>query len=559
MDNLNPRLRFSSIRASSLGFHWSGNVATPGDAQAETIALLFQLLLIAAVTTLILAALSILSLSAARASARFPEIAVRRAVGASRRSLVSAALAEGGVIGAGAGIVGILAGCAGLVVAVAAWPGGIGPGSAGPGAMVVVAVGFVVLVGSLLQLLATPSRRIVEPNPQPLELYIPALQLGMGLTVLVASAMLVRHAARQVEAGTRATGNGTVLEISSADTSASERARTYQDLLRGLKSDASTGSASIMSPGTLVGLGMTDAITTDCGYCPDGGVIIKWHAVSATHQFVSADTFEALGIERVDGRLLTDEDRWDSAPVAVVSQTLARRHFQNGEAIGRQILLNLDQPVWYTVVGVVRDRVPDGFGGKMQPGSAIYLSALQHPPTDADLLIRPARAELPMERVAAILRAQGNLTFSSRSGEGALLAHEARPLAWFGRWFAFLGWTMLLITTTTTFVLLRLWVRSLRTELGLRRAVGARRIHLFRYVLVRASLTALAGVAVALWFGPALWDSLPDMVAGLAGWSPGLVAPLAGLLLAIALAGALLPAMQASRDTPSRLIGSAGE
>jgi putative ABC transport system permease protein len=378
VDHVGARLRFSTIRLSPLGFQWGSNVTTPGDTQAQTVALLFQLLMVAAFATLILAALSILSISAARASSRFPEIAVRRAVGASRWSLFSAALAEGGVLGTGALVIGVAAGIAALLAAVAGWPGDIAAGSAGPGVLVGAGVAATIVIGSLFQLFTTPSRRIAEANPQPLELYIPALQLGMGLTVLVASAMLVRHAARVTRVSGERSSHGTVLQLASAEASADQRGRQYSALLSRLEKEPGIRAASLMSPGALVGLGMIDAITTDCGYCADGGLIIKWHAVFTTHHFVSADTFGALGIDRVEGRLLSDGDRRDTPPVAVISETLARRHFQDGAAVGRLILLKLEQPEWYTVVGVVRDQEPEGFGGKLQPRSAGPDSTCHH-------------------------------------------------------------------------------------------------------------------------------------------------------------------------------------
>ena len=559
VQNHASRLRFSTIRLSPLGFHWGSNVTTPGDSQSETIALLFQLLLLAGFATLVLAALSILSLSAARASSRFPEIAVRRAVGASRRNLLSAALAEGAVLGAAALIIGLVAGHAGLLTAVSEWPGAIDSVSAGPAVVAGVGILVIIVIGALFQLLTTPSRRIAEANPQPLELYIPALQLGMGLTVLVASTMLVRHAAGVTQVSEKAGSPGTVLELVSADASPEQRGRQYRALLTRLQNEPGIRAAGLMSPGTLVGLGMIDAITTDCGYCVDGGLVIKWHAVFTTHHFVSADTFGALGIDRVEGRVLTDEDRRDSPPVAVISETLARRHFQYGAAVGRLILLKLEQPEWYTVVGVVKDREAEGFGAKVQPRSAIYLSALQHPPTNVDLLIRTDSAGFSPEQVEVAVAGFGLRTVAPPASEEIVLAREAGPLKWFGRWFSLLGWAMLLITTASTFVLMRFWVRSLRHELGLRRAAGARRIHLLRYILVRAVLTALAGVAMAIWFGPALWDSLPDLVIGLEAWSVKLVAPLALILLGITLAGALVPALKACRDTPTDLLGSVGD
>lgn len=557
LGNSETPLQFSTIRLSPLGFHWGSNATTPADAQAQTIALLFQLMLVAACATLVLAGISILSISAARASARLPEISVRRAVGASRRNLLAAALAEGGVLGIISLLVGIVAGGIGLVLALAGWPGRWNPGSPGPAVLAASAVAATIVLGALFQLLATPSRRIAEPNPQPIELFIPALQLAMGLTVLVSSTMLVRHAHGLLERHSATAGNGVVFEIGVTDSSPAVRSARIRTLVDRLQQEPGIESVSVMSPGALVGLGMNDAITTDCGFCPDGGVVIKWHVVFTTHQFVTADTFGALGIEKVEGRLLTDADSRDTPPVAVISQTLARRHFQNGEAVGRQILLKLDKAEWYTVVGVVKDRVPEGFGGEVQPRSAIYLSALQLPPETADVLIRPGKGYSP-DRTQQIV-AQSGLGGPPPEKEAAIVARESGPLAWFGRWFSVLGWAMLLITTGSTFVLMRLWVRSLRSELGLHRALGARRHHLFRYILVRATLTAFAGIAIAIWFGPALWDTLPEMVAGLPGWSVGLVAPLALILLAIALAGALLPAIAASRETPTGLIGSAGE
>jgi hypothetical protein len=380
----------------------------------------------------------------------------------------------------------------------------------------------------------------------------------MGLTVLVASAMLIRHASRLAAPAGAGGGNGMVLELATPDSSVIHRARQYEALLAELRQGGTIRSASVMSPGALVGLGNTDAITTDCGYCPEGGVFIKWHLAFTTHYFVSPDSFEALGLERVEGRVLTGGDRWDTPPVAVISQSLARRHFQYGQALGRQVLLQLEGPVWYTVVGVVKDREARAFGAAMQPRYAIYLSVLQRAPNQVDLLVRPA-TPASAATVERALAGHFRGATSPPVAEATIVARETRPLAWFGRWFAVLGWAMLLITAAGTFVLMRLWVRSLRAELGLHRAAGARRAHLLRYILGRAALTGMAGAAIAAWFGPALWDTLPEMVGGMPPWNLRLVAPLVLVLLAIALAGALFPALRAIRETPIQLLGSPGE
>ena len=116
--------------------------------------------------------------------------------------------------------------------------------------------------------------------------------------------------------------------------------------------------------------------------------MVPWHQVLATHEMVSADTFRALGVKMVAGRSIGSEDRWDAPRVAVVNRALAARHFQRGEAIGRQLMVGLKRSEWYTVVGIVDDPAPAGFGAALQPEYTVYLSVLQHPVPQVDVLVR---------------------------------------------------------------------------------------------------------------------------------------------------------------------------
>src|SRR5438093_10871979 len=108
----------------------------------------------------------------------------------------------------------------------------------------------------------------------------------------------------------------------------------------------------------------------------------------------------------------------------------------------------------------------------------------------------------------------GRLALIQQRSEPALLAADAAPLDWFGRWFGIEGWAMLGITTLGTFALMRLWVSSSRVELGVRRAVGARRQHLFRLILLRSAGIGLAGVLAGVWFRPSGWTILPTVMTG---------------------------------------------
>jgi predicted permease len=71
---------------------------------------------------------------------------------------------------------------------------------------------------------------------------------------------------------------------------------------------------------------------------------------------VSAQYFETAGISIVAGRGITPEDTANSLKVAVVSQTIARKYFPKGDAIGRQLTIGIDSVKGpWQIVGIARD------------------------------------------------------------------------------------------------------------------------------------------------------------------------------------------------------------
>jgi putative ABC transport system permease protein len=330
--------------------------------------------------------------------------------------------------------------------------------------------------------------------------------------------------------------------------------------LRRLGGQPGVTAASLTSPGTVAGLGQSDKVTTDCGQCPWGTVYVQFHSVYATQYLVSADTFRTLGLRLEAGRSVRDSDDATAPLVAVVSHSLAAAHFQDQRAVGRRIQVGDAPARWYTVVGVVPDQLPRGFGGGFQPPAAVYLSVLQHPVSAVDLLVRTDGTPAADDGVERQLRAALGSSYgaTTRVSEARVLAAEAAPVRWFGRVFALEGWVMLAVAAIGTFVVLRLWVTSLLHELGIRRAVGARRRHLFRFVLARALGIALGGVAIGCWAGSLVWGSLTSVVAGLPAWDAGLAARFGMLLALTALVGAFLPAWEATRAAPAVLVGRDG-
>ena len=555
---MQPRMVPPPVATPDLQLSTSALATTPAAVRTAATGQLFSLLLLVAAGVCVVATITIIAVAAARSSSRAQELVVRRAVGASRRLLLAAAVVEAAAVAALALVAGGTLGVTGSRIAVAHWSGTV---TAGGYTVAATVVGILVaLLGLGFVWPVTSARRRTPLGGRrgwALELVLPALQLGISLTVLTGAALLVRHAAHLGGTGRATGGNGLLFQMQVPTPHSADRAASYAALLRTLHGGSESGRASLTSPGTLVGIGTGDGVLTDCGQCSWGGIYVPFRLLYATHYLVSADTFGMLHLPIIAGRSLTDGDDWTAPRVAVVSRSLARDDFQQGQAVGRRIQVGHAPATWYTVVGVVADQLPTAFGGGLQSPYAVYLSVLQHPAHAVDLLVR---APGDTSRTVAAVRHALAATLGERVGvehetEPQRVAREAAPIRWFGDLFGVEGWVMLAIATLGTFVVMWLWVASVTHDLAVRRAVGARRRDVMRYVLSRAAGVAAGGVAVALWCGVMLWDTLTSIVAGLPPWEPGVLLRYAVLLAITAFAGALFPAWRVAHGAPAELIG----
>jgi putative ABC transport system permease protein len=503
--------------------------------------MLFNLLAGVAIGVLAVAAMTVLSVASAQAAARAREIAVRRAVGASRRVLLATGILEGAATAGAALLAGGIAGTVCARLALERWPGALHPPAGWWNVAAVVLALLPILLGALLPYLAVRHRAVRELTDRRLELTIPVLQLGLSLTVLTAGSLLLRRA-RELTAPQAAGGGGELFTIAARAALPGDRSAAYADLLRGLNGRPNIRAASLTSPGAMVGLGMNDVVMAQWG-----GYFGLPHTVFATHYLISADTFRTLHLPVLAGRGITTADDWDAPRVAVVSHALATNNFEGGQVVGRKIQVIRGTFEWYTVVGVVADQYPTALGAKLEPREAVYLSVLQHPAPTLELLVRGKNTGVPAS-------SQGGIVASSAVSEASVIAAEAAPLAWFGRMFAAEGWVVLLLATLGTFVVMRLWVLALRYELGVRRAVGATRRQVLGFVLLRALAVGGLGIALGLWLGGMVWGGLASAVAGLPAWDTGAALRFGALLAAATLAGALWPARRVAWARPGELV-----
>jgi hypothetical protein len=513
----------------------------PARTQAQVLADLLGVLRGVGWTAVAVAALSVLSLFATVSAARGRDLAIHRAVGASRGRILGTLLLEAWAVASAALAIGAGVGTLALGVALDGWPGAAQGRGAWPLALGLLLVA-IVLAGRLVPAHAALSSGVRFRDGVEVSLAIPVAQFGVALALVVTGIGLVRGA-RDVAPSPG--GDGAVLRLDAAMLTAPARARLFEALL-----DAAGGTPSLASGGQAVGLGTTAPLTTHCGQCFRGGIFVQYEPTRAVHHFVSPDTFAASGMPLLAGRTFTREDAQGAARVAIVNRHMALRHFQGGDAVGRNLFLPgglPDEP--YRVVGIVEDGAPDAFGAARQPWERVYFSVLQHPPAQVELLLRGDDAAAA--RVAALARAAG--VTATSIPEAAYRDAVRAPSRWLARWLlaagAALGIVSALGLASTTWR----WVASLGPELAVRRSVGATRGAAMRLVLGRALVAVAQGgvvglVTLGLGISPMLGDVMPTR--GL--WRADALVATAAAGLGIALVAAWVPARRLLAQPPAR-------
>ena len=272
--------------------------------------------------------------------------------------------------------------------------------------------------------------------------------------------------------------------------------------------------------------------------------------------------FEAAGIAVLDGRSFSVHDTADHEPVAVVSRTLAERHWPGEHAVGKFVRLGPDgrQPA-LTVVGVVSDVKQFTLDGV--PTADLYIPVRQMPASQRAALVarmnwvirtRDASAQLGEVVRQAVRQIDPEIaTSSTRSLEdvrSASLANRrinVRLLETFGQ-------IALGLAAIGLYAVAALSSGARRRELAIRRALGAKPRGLVMLLLKQELPAVVIGVGAGLAAGAALSRFFDGTGVGAIAWEGATYAVVAAGLTAVAALATWIPARRASRVNPLELL-----
>ena len=527
--------------------------------------------LLAAVGLLLTAAAAnVAGLLLLQMSARRREFAVRMALGAPIVAIARELLCEAALLTTLASGAAFVASRAALPLLLAIVPQDLPRGEQaviGTRALVyTVAVGaFVTAVCALLPLLTLRASQLEHAlrdggrtatgnrqNRRTRHLLVVA-EIAIAVVILTGAGLLYRSVVRLTRLDVGFVADRLVaIEVHAPSMQTSDRTNEHRFYTRVI--DALRTLPSVEAVAGVAGRPLKGPIGLDSSWQREGQAIDEakrnpW----ANLETVTPEYFATMGIQLLEGRTFTDHDRMETAPVAVVGETFARRTWPGTSAIGKRLRghgFDEEQavPPWWTVVGVVADvRYRD----LRSPSLDVYVPYDQAEFSIGDVVIRTrAPAEAAIAAIHARLRAvdpDGAIRIALMRDE---IAREQTPWRANLLFFAFFAALTAFIAIVGLYGLLASVVAEQAHEFGVRLALGATARHVIREVLAAAGRTALVGAAVGLVAAAAASRVAQAMLFGVSPLDALALTIAPAVILVIAVTTSVIPARRAARIDP---------
>lgn len=532
---------------------------------------------------LAVACANVANLFLVRADAKEKEMAVRAAMGASRRRLGWEYLKESLVLGVAGGVVGLGLASALLRALVALSPERLPRIEEALLDAPVLLFTAAISVGSALFFGAFPAfrghdRDLAEALKQGgrtggtgrgrrlTQNALAVGQIAVALVLLVASGLVFRsvRALQRVDPGFSHAADVLALQLvvpAPSNTTAGQvaGAQMQEAIARRLSE-----IVGVRSVGMATDLPMHTISNVNPLYVEGVTVASRTPPMTRYHKWVGSGYFETLGIPLLKGRTLDWRDAHDRAPVAVVSRSIAVAYWGSVDAaLGRRVAVRPDPVRWYEVVGVVGDVREDGVARK--PAGAVYwpqttLAFFQGYASDSVLYWPSQSYAVRSDRV-------GTPSFLEDVRRAVWSVNPGLPLLTVGRLSSFVarstaratftlaligiaGVVALMLGVVGVYGVISYAVSQRTLELGLRMALGADAAQVRTLVLRQGLALAVTGLAVGLVLAVGVSRALAGLLFGVGPTDPLTFVVVALGLAAAAVAASYVPAHRASRVDP---------
>jgi len=517
---------------------------------------------------LLIACANIANLLLARATSRAREIAVRATLGAGRSRIVRQLVSETAVLGLLGGLAGVALAYIGVHTLTAFLPPGLP--QVNP-----IRVDYSVLAFALiLSLLASvgfglaPAYFAANSNLQSslregggrsgessrsrrARGVFAALEIALAMVLLVAAGLLLRSFSNLLAVSPGFDVQHVMkaeVSLPRAQYSTPQQWIQFSDqLLAVIHSEPGLERAAVAIPLPLA----------------DGNVNLAFDIVGApkvaqaethTANYVAASTeyFRVMGIPLLSGRAFDERDRMPAAPVALISQAMARTYFPNQQPIGKHIVFGFppDPGISREIVGVVGDVRDVGLGA--DPGPMMYAPFAQAPFPGAVIAVKSPLELAPVASAIrrSVARLDKDLPVTDVAEMTQVLETSVAQPRFRTQLIALFAAIALALAASGIFGVISYSVSCRTNEIGIRVALGATRPQILKMVLGETLTLAAIGLAVGIPASLAAARLLGTMLFGVSARDPRTLLAVGLSLTAVALAAGYVPARRAVRIDP---------
>jgi predicted permease len=463
-------------------------------------------LLGAAGLVLILACANVASLLLVRGDGRRREVAVRAALGGTRRRIARELIAESLLLGLAGGALGMLMALGGVRALLPFVPAGIPRREE-------IAIDGTVLLFTLALALATgllfglaplleafradaaatlrEGGRGASPGRRRARAVLVVAEVAVAVMIAGGASLLLRSFGnlQRVDPGFQ-TERVVSMDLSNLPADATERITLMESIYDRLASTAGVLAAGEVSRIPLLGGNITSRLAIEDRPLP------QEEQPEIDFRRASRGYFAAMSIPLLDGRMFEAGDDVTAAPVALINDVAAERFFPNEDPIGRAVSFGGGQ--YLTIIGIVGGVRHLGLADAPRPEA--YVHTLQGSASNPQLLVRTSadpRAALPAVRTA--IRDIAPAIVISR----VTTMEEARALALAGprfntMLFGLFAALALLLAAIGAYGVMAYSVAQRRREIGVRLSVGARPRDVAAMIVRDGMKLALLGLAIGI-------------------------------------------------------------
>jgi predicted permease len=517
---------------------------------------------------LMIACVNFANLLLARGASRQREIAIRSALGAGSRRLISQMLVESTMLSLAGGIAGILLAQAGIKSLLALAPENlprltrIGIDSRA----LAFTLGISLLTGVIFGLLPAwsatrlafgdglkESGRAMAGSRTSLHLRrtLAVSETVLAMLLLVGAGLLIRSFQRMqsVSPGFQSDNILTMrVELPEARYEEAAEQRPFRTQLLDSLNSLPAVQAAMISELPMSG----DYLIHDLSI--EGRPLKPGTEPTVQTRTILGDYFSIMGIPHLRGRAFSGKDRENTPVVVIVNETFVRKLFANQDPLGARIQWSRDKPgSWKTIVGVVGDVKHFGLDQPEEPAVYDLYSQMDEPwKRWMSLVVRSPRdpGELTHQVEAQIWALDRGIPPTAVLTMKDVMDASLTPRKFNLTLMMIFAGVALALAAVGIYGVVAYSVTQRTHEIGVRVALGAQSRDIVRLVLGEGARLAILGAILGLAAAAALTRFMDSLLFGVTARDPLTFLAVAAILVCVAAAACCIPARRATRVDP---------